>query len=196
MKKHIFGFVLFGLIVASFALVYAFFNAPSIPPRETVQPPVAQTETREEKPYYCNIRRNKLSYEVQGSQFFLDENKVISKIKITWNGYAKAPNKVYLDGHFFTLENKNSNAFGDSQILDEPFKDSNEKVFTIVTNVSSNRKFDEKVNLYGGFEISDKMPEAGGHGITLADSHQVLFVHGKNSMNKNVEMPDKNSGLK
>ena len=44
MKKHILGVALFSFIVASFAFIYAFFYAPSIPSKEAVKPPLSRTE--------------------------------------------------------------------------------------------------------------------------------------------------------
>ena len=100
MKKHIFGFVLFSLVIASFALVYAFFNAPSIPPAEAVKPPVAPTETRAEKPY----DRNNLSFEVLSSQYFVKENKIVSQIRVKYNGSIRvAPSKIYVNTTFSSV---------------------------------------------------------------------------------------------
>jgi len=156
MKKHIFGFVLFGLIVASFAFVYAFFNAPSIPSTETVKPPVAQTETPEEKPYYCNLRRNNLSYEVLSSQYWLEDNLIVSKIRVTYNGSIRvAPSKIYVNTTFSSVGNIGKDGFGDSQIVENPFSESREKIVTISSKVTTANKLQPNENLYVLASVTD-----------------------------------------
>ncbi|HVE55841.1 MAG TPA: hypothetical protein VNB22_03370 [Pyrinomonadaceae bacterium] len=193
MKKHIFGFVLFGLIVASFALVYAFFNAPSIPPVEAVTPPVAQTETREEKPYYCDLRRNKLSYEVLSSQYFVEENRIVSQIRITFNGSIRtAPSKIYVNTTFSSVGNIGKDGFGDSQIVENPFSDSREKVVTITSRVTNEEKIKPNENLYILALVTDydsSRNYKNSEDITQAKA--VLFVYGKNSVTNDVKMRGK-----
>lgn len=178
MKKHILGFAFFALIVASFVFVYAFFSAPSLPPKEAVKPPVAMTETRVEKPYFCRYKSNKLSYEVISSQFIASENKLVSKIKVSWNGYAEAPNKVYLTSLFTAVKNNQKETFGSVEILDQPFKNSNEKIVTLKTSASGNTKITEKSNLYARFSLNDNLSkDKTNDESSLSEPQQVLFIH-------------------
>lgn len=188
MKKHIFGFVLFSLVIASFALVYAFFNAPSIPPKEAVKPPVAQTETREEKPYFCNLRRNNLSFEVQSSQFDLDNNKLTSKVKVYWNGNENPPKQIYLTGNLFTLAQKETSKSIEPLVFTSAFNNRREATLVVLSNFGEEIKFDQRQNLYVNlkFSESDSSENYSKPSINLAEANQVLFVHGESSVIKNT----------
>jgi len=198
MKKHIFGFMLFSFVIASFAFVYTFFNVPSIPPVEAVKPPVSQAETREEKPYYCNLKRNNLSYEVLSSQYFVEENKIVSQIRVTLNGSIRvAPSKIYVNTTFSTVGNIGEDGFGDSQIIENPFADSRQKLVTVVSKVSRSKKIDVGGNLYVLASVTDYDGSVNyKRGGDVTEAKAVLFVYGKNSAPRNVEMPSRNSGLK
>jgi len=186
MKKHIFGFVLFSLIVASFVLVYAFFNTPSIPPKEAVKPPIARMETREEKPYYCNLRRNKISFEVQNSQFDLDKNELTSKVKVYWNGNENPPKQIYLTGNLFTLDQKEISKTIEPMVFTGTFNNRREATLIVLSKIDKEIKFDERQNLYLNLKFSenDSSENYSKPSKNLAEASQVLFVHGENSVIK------------
>ena len=182
MKKHIFGAALFSLIVASFAFIYAFLYAPSIPPKEAVKPPLSQTEVRTEKPTYCNLKRNKLTYDVQSSQFDLDDKKLTSTVKITWNGSGEPPKEVFGKTELFTLDRKDfSKSFG-QMTFTKVFENRNEATLIVVAKLDkSDKTIDERQNLYVSFnfsEIEDAKNDSSAS-KNLTEVHQVLFVHGK-----------------
>jgi hypothetical protein len=149
MKKHILGVALFCLIVASFVLIYTFFYAPSIPPKEAVRPPVSRTETRPEKPFTCFPKSSKISHEVLSSQYFVDENKIVSKIRVTYNGAIRlAPSKIYVGTTFSSVGNIGKEGLGDTEMIENPFSESREKIVTVVSKVSGGKKIDIDENLY------------------------------------------------
>lgn len=186
MKKHIFGFALFSFIVASFVFTYAFFSAPSLVSKEAVKPPVAQYEPREEKPYSCNLRKNKLSYEVLSSQYLVDENKIVSKIRIDYNGSIRvAPSKIYVGTTFSSAGNIGKNGYGDQVTIENPFSEGRERIVTIVSNVTDGKKIDIDENLYVTVTVGDY------DGTTdyrrngeITQAKSVLFVYGKDSLPK------------
>lgn len=181
MKKHIFGFVLFSLIVASFVLVYAFFNAPSIPPIEAVKPPISRTETREEKPYYCNLRRNKISFEVQSSQFDLEKNKLTSKVKVYWNGNENPPKQIYLTGNLFTLDQKEISKTIEPMVFTGTFNNRREATLVVLSKIGEDTKFDKRQNLYLNLKFSEdnSSENYSKPSKNLTEASQVLFVHGE-----------------
>ena len=185
MKKHIFGFALFSFIVASFVFTYAFFSAPSLVSKEAVKPPVAQYEPREEKPY-CNFRKNKLSYEVLSSEYFVDENKLVSKIRVSYNGAIRiAPSKIYVGATYSSAGNIGKNGFGDQLTVENPFVGTREKIVTIVSKVANGKKIDIDENLYVTVKVGDYDGSSNYQSndeVTQAKS--VLFVYGKDSMDK------------
>ena len=186
MKKHIFGFALFSFIVASFVFTYAFFSAPSLVSKEAVKPPVAQYEPREEKPYTCNFRKNKLSYEVLSSEYLVDENKLVSKIRIVYNDSIRvAPSRIYVGTTYSSAANIGKSGYGDQLTIENPFSEGREKTVTIVSNVAGGKKIDIDENLYvtvtvGDYDGSTNYRRNGE--VTQAKS--VLFVYGKDSMDK------------
>ena len=181
MKKHIFGFMLFSLIVASFVMVYAFFYAPACPPKEAVKPPVPQTISRTEPQTYCNMNKNKLSYEVLSSQYFVDENKIVSKIRVSLNGSVRvAPSKIYVGMIFSTAGKSSASQFGEYEIVENPFAESREKIVTIVSKSVDGRTIDIDENLYARASVSDSYEGS----VKSTDNTQpkaVLFVYGEKS---------------
>lgn len=184
MRKHIIGFALFSFIVASFVFTYAFFSAPSLVSKEAVKPPVSQYEPREEKPYTCNFRKNKLSYEVLSSQYFVDENKIVSKIRVSLND-SVAPSRIYIGTTFSSAGNIGKNGYGDQLTVENPFAEGREKIVTVTSKVADGIKFDIDENLYvlvavDDYDGSRNYKREGD--VTQAKS--VLFVYGKNSMDR------------
>lgn len=183
MKKHIFGFMLFSLIVASFGLVYAFFYAPAIPPKEAVKPPVPQMVSRTEPRSYCNLNKNKLSYEVLSSQYFVDENKIVSKIRVSLNGSVRvAPSKIYVGTSFSSAGNIGGKGFGDYQTVENPFAESREKIVTVVSKVWDGKKIDIDENLYVLVSVTDTDGSTNYKKNTdVTQAKAVLFVYGDKS---------------
>ncbi len=189
MKKHIFGFAIFSIIFASFALVYAFFYAPSIPPKEAVKPPLAPTETREVKPYSCypkRIKEKDFSYYVVNSSYFKPENKFVSKIILYWNGKGEAPKQISIRPRIFTMENYENAQVLMEKTLVEPFKEGNSKTITVESNFVLSGLGTAQPNLYVAFDVLDG---ANGSYLTnenvgLAGAHQVLLVYGNSPVVK------------
>jgi hypothetical protein len=181
MKKHIFGFLLFSFIVASFGLIFAFFYAPSIPPKESVKPPVPQTVERVEKPYSCPTKRNKISYEVLNSKFDLDGNELISKVKVSWTGSGAPPSQIYVRTELFTLVRNELTKTLETVTFEEVFENRSEATLIVVSKLDKvDSKIDEKQNLYVTFNFSEEFPTENysNSGKNVAEAHPVLFVHG------------------
>ncbi len=179
MKKHIFGFALFSLIVASFVFAYAFLCAPSIPSKEAVKPPVSQKELRSEKPYSCYPKRNKLSYEVLSSQYFVAENKIVSKIRVSFNGsIGMAPSKIYVTTTYSSAGNVGKDGFGENKVLENPFAYTRELVVDVVSRVSSGKKLDIDENLYALVSVTDYDGSANyKNNEDITKAKPVLFVY-------------------
>ncbi len=193
MKKHIFGFAMFCLIVASFALVYTFFYAPAIPPKETVKPPVALTEVSKERPYTCRMNRNKVSYEVQSAVFDFENNKFISKITLYWEGRGTPPKEILVEPELFTLENveksvADSKAIGPKTLVD-PFKDGDQATVTIEYNFVQSNQVSRDNNMYVVFNFRDKEGDyLMKTNKTLPEAYQVLVNFGKSPTVKTMKM--------
>ena len=184
MGKHILGFAIFSFIFISFAFAFAFFKTP-IPQITEVKHPYSI----EEPTTKCRKKPEKtqgISARVISSQLFLDENKVVSKIKIGWENYSAPPAQLHVKVTFFNLKDGNRNSFGDLHILENPFSNSREKIITVVSRISDNKKFDEKENLYAFFDIYKDVPtvkyDEGNR--DLAYAKEVLIVHGDGSIIK------------
>jgi hypothetical protein len=167
------------LIVVSFALVYAFFTAPLIPPNETVKPPISQTETREERPYSCQLKRNKFSYEVLSSQFDLDKNELITKVKVTWNGYGQPPEQIYIKTELFTLDQKKSVKSLDPIKFSGMFENRREATLIVISKTGKENNFDERQNLYSKLQVTESFPfnNYSNADKNLEEANQVLIVH-------------------
>ena len=182
MKKHILGVALFSLIVASFAIIYAFFYTPSLPPKEAVKPPVSQTVTREEKTYSCRFSRDQVSFEVLSSQFDLETKKITTKIKLSWNGEERAPKEVYTNLQLVTAGEFNKPVYIIEQKIVNPFNNGNQTITTIESEIPATVKIKEKENLYAFFSFSENVP-AYSDIRAQKKSYQVLFIHGSKLRN-------------
>ena len=181
MRKHIFGFALFILIFASFALVYAFFYAPSIPTNEAVKPPITQMEMRTEKPYSCQFKRNKLSYKVISSEFDIENNELTSKIKIFWNGYGEPPKRIFANVNFYT---NNGIVFKQLEPMSFTKVFENRTEATLIVQkkfYELDRKINERENLYFDLNFSEYYPdevESADRDDDFSKASQVLLIHG------------------
>ncbi len=181
MKKHILGLGIFGFIFASFAFAFAFFYAPPIPQIGEV---MEKIETRQSTIKYektsCFTKRNKdLTSKVVSSQLFLDDDKIISEIKLSWNGAGEPPEKVSVTTNFFTLKNQDASSFETVNVFDKPFANSTEKTFTVVSKISGNQKIEKQNNFYVVSSISDYNSPDKSVDLNkrLGEATQVLFVH-------------------
>jgi len=188
MKKHILGLGIFSFIFASFAFAFAFFYVPPIPQiGEVADKTEAEQSIKKFEKTSCFRKRTKeLSSEVVSSQLFLDEEKIISEIKLSWNGSGEPPQKVSVVTNFFTLKNEGKSSFGTLQVFDKPFNGVTEKTFTVVSKISDNQRIGKHNNFYvissaSDYYSADKTvePDKG-----TAEATQVLFVHGNSSIIK------------
>ena len=186
MKKHILGLGVFGFIFASFAFAFAFFYAPPIPQigevRETDE--IRQSNKKHEKTSCFRKKTKEITSSVVSSQLFLEDQKIISEIKLSWNGAGAPPKVVNVTTNFFTLKNQDKSSFETLNILVAPFKDSTEKTFTVVSKISGSQKIEKQNNFYAVSSISDynSADEKNEVKNQLDQATQVLFVHGSDSV--------------
>lgn len=194
MKKHIFGFVLFSFIVASFALVYAFFSAPSIPSRETVKPPVtAPVEVRSEKPM-CNYKRTKdFSYSVESANYFADKNLLMTKVTLSWNGNGAPPREISVQPRVFTLGDTEVTFPLKSGTFVEPFKNGNTKTIYLESDWRVSQYKNNSPNFYVVFDVSDNVSGKNltSEKVNIAEAHQILYVYGDDSVIKRSKFAEK-----
>ena len=150
MKKHIFGFALFGFIFTIFAVAFAYFYAPPLPQIFAVDEKIYVKEITaiDNKPTYCKKQENKLSAEVINSQYFVGKNKLISEVKLVWNGTGEPPKKVSVTTMFSDLDKSYGHSFGDVQIIENPFESASEKVLTFVSRGEENMNIAKDENFY------------------------------------------------
>lgn len=186
MKKHIFGFVLFGFIVVSFALVYMVFNAPLIPKVEEVKLPIYQQETQTERPIYCSKKMKGFSYYVVSSQYSLEKNKLISKITLFWKGNGEAPKKISVQPRIFTLANYEQAMSLNAETFIEPFKEGNSKTIVIESKFIQNGVSNERTNFYVVFDFLNNSDGTylTNEKATFSDANQVLLDYGESSVIK------------
>lgn len=177
MKKHLFGFAIFGFIFVSFAVAFAYFYAPPIPQiSEVNQQPVYHSEI-ETSCWKKSKQSKNIQYEVISSQYFYSENKIVSKIKLNWNGYGNAPRKVSVAAMFAWSNDLQKTGNGTSQFFESPFAHSKSNIITVVSEFGSD-KFDRKKNLYAFFTIFDENSETNNpKTFTSLSPTPVVFVH-------------------
>ena len=186
MKKHLFGLAIFSFIFAAFAFAFAFFYAPQIPQLAEVDEKVSDKQhigIYGKTSCFRNNRKN-ISVQVVNSQYFSDEDKIISEIKLDWNGAGAPPEKIYLTTLISASANNAENSFGGVvQILEEPFEDGTRKTFKVVSRGSHNKKVNKQNNLYvvaSASEFSGEETEQINKNVS--EAKEVVFVHGESSI--------------
>jgi hypothetical protein len=192
MKKHLFGLAVFSFIFAAFALTSAFFYAPPIPQVAEIEENYAAAHriVSYEKTSCFRSSRKKLSAEVINSQYFFDQDKIISEVKLVWRGSGIPPEKVYLTTIVSGSEDKPSAAFGGVyQVLEAPFQSGREKTFTVISRESGNIKIKKQDNLYVVTAVSEfSGVETGAinksvyNDKSFSEAKEVVFVHGESSI--------------
>lgn len=181
MKKHILGFTIFAFIVGSFVSVWALFGyftqtIPNVPKVESDNLPVFKSEKRKS----CDMKSEKISYEVFNSYYFAEENVVISTLKLKWNGYGAPPEKVFIKTTIFTSENDTVN-FENGTFLSDVFENGREVTVTIKTNPSESLRDLLKKNFYADFSVSTDIKETTKARLST-NPQQVVVVHGDRSI--------------
>jgi hypothetical protein len=186
MKKHIFGFMLFSLIVASFVVVYAFFYAPSIPSPEAVKPPVPRTETRAEKPFCYPKRSKDFSYEVESANYYAEQGKLVTKVRIHWNGRGDAPKKISVQPRILTADNYGKNLALKAETFFAPFTDGNDKMVTIESKFVLDGVGSGPPNLYVALDFADALKgiALSSEKAGLSEAHHILYVFPESSQIK------------
>ena len=78
----------------------------------------------------------------------MEENKIVSTIRIALDENASLPEKIYVSTTYSSVGNIGKDGFGDYIILESPFIKSRELVVDIVSKVSNDSKITKKENLY------------------------------------------------
>ena len=183
MKKHVFGFALFGFIFVSFAFGFALFRTTQISIERKFKPMVV---TGEEKTF-CPKRVSEagaLSHEVISSYFFYDEERIVSKIRVSWNRTSPPPGKISVSA-FFAYDSEYGDNFSVSEIIENPFAESNERIVTISTDVSKRAPISRKANIYVHTFANES--DGSNNAKTPNDAMlttPVVFVHGASSVIK------------
>ena len=177
MKKHILGFAIFSFIFASFAFAFTYFYAPPIPQISEVKIPVYQFESRNT----CRKKRStatNIKYEIISAQYFYNQNKIISKIKLTWNGVGDAPSKINIVAKIGTSDELSNERIISPQFFDKPFLSSNFSIVELVIDNLGTERFDRKKNLYADFTIFDENSDTDNPDtFGSMNPTSVVFVH-------------------
>ena len=186
MKQHILGLAIFSFIFASFAVVFAFFNTPSLP--EIAE---AEQNNNGKQPFFsygnfCSRgSRKNLSVEVVNSELHFDKGRIISEVKLTWNGVDTPPKGIYLLTTVNSISaEKSVNSFdGVYRILKNPFENATEKTIKVVSRMSVNKQIKTEDNLSViaiASEFTDDQTEETNK--SYSERKEVVFVHGENSI--------------
>ena len=184
MKKHILGFAIFSLIVGSFVSVWALFGfftqpIPVVPKVESDRLPVFKSEKRRS----CNMKRDKISYEViKPSYYFADEKVIVSTIKLKWNGYGSPPEVVSLIPKISTADQSTTDFFSASEkTFRDVFTDQKEVTLTLKTYPKNTSDISLNDNFYMDFKITT---DRGLNSNSLKNPHQIVVVHGESSIRR------------
>jgi hypothetical protein len=184
MRKHILGFAVFNLIVISFGLIYAFIYVPAIPKSDEVTQPVTPArQPAVSYDYRASCHQNKakkISSEIISSNYYFNENKIVTKVRVTLGGAAPTPDKIFISADYSAARNLGKDGFGDRQMIANPFAIGRERIFTVVSPVSKNAGLSPRENLYVLVNVTD-LDGSGlsGSSNDLTQTKEVLFVHDK-----------------
>jgi len=170
MRKHIFGFLVFVLIVAVFGIAHSYLGIGRI---EKAKPPTFET-------VHLTGSRRTLTYDVKSVMFDLDTGKLISQIHLTWNGGEYPPDTLWISPSISNDQKRSTTAFPSDRI-NWPFKNGNQVIVTTETPDSNSIAIDGKDNYYALFAFSDDATVIHSSIRELTPRPPVLFVHGESS---------------
>lgn len=179
MKKHVFGFALFVLIVVAFTFVFAFFRAGAIPEVLAVEDP----KSLPVRSIIIDHAAKSIPHEVIGAYFDLDSGKLISKIKVKLD--KNGPKELIVRAELTVFQSFRSELCSPARV--QSFSSENEAIVVFEENVVNAGQIDRNDNLYVSFSVYDKAfsPDDAEIQGDLATIQQVLFVHGNESILKN-----------
>lgn len=182
MKKHIIGFTIFAFIVGSFVSIWALcgYFTQEIPNVSKVESDELPIFASDKKTSCFPKRRGKLSYEVVDSYYFVDEQKVVSTLKLSWNGYGISPKNLTVVPKVLNSNNRELMLLNnDGKFLKDIFSGNNE-VFVTVSSDTYKSAIQRKDNFYVTFEI---VSDDGYLNVEQNSApHQVIVVHGESSI--------------
>ncbi|MBC7901236.1 MAG: hypothetical protein H7070_14415 [Saprospiraceae bacterium] len=175
MKKHVFGFVIFSVIVVTFIAI--FFAADRLR-----MPSVNEVEIRDERVIVsCPTSRSAvLPHKVQSVQFDLDSKKLIVKIRV---GVGRSPQKLFVNAK---LSDLNGFSFDFVETATVALNNRNEAYLSFETYVPDSERIDRTQNFYFSAVVSESAFTDVEHLQNNGAAHmrQVLFVHGNASILK------------
>lgn len=187
MRKHIFGFAVFSFIFASFAIVFAFINAPAIPKGDAVEVfgvPVYKSE----KPSSCHKSAKEIKnvrYSVLSSEYFSGDETLVTVIKVDWNGDNDLPKEIAAEVSYSTAKNWRGRNFVTVKRFVNPFADSRSKIMTIVSKVKYDNgdTLNSKDNNYAIVNVSDNVRKVLESELRndLIEPTPIVYVHGEKS---------------
>lgn len=173
MKRHIFGFAIFLMIVGLTVIAYSFF-------KPFVIPEVPKTVSVEnDRPYSCWTDRRPVSARVLTAEYDVWSGELVADIKLSWNGRGKAPDRLYYN---VLLMNK---GYGpdtwalNSDVALEPFEGSGTTIKRVRFSRSAMEKFQDLDNIYVHVEAAEdgKFASTQPERISSAKYLPVLKVH-------------------
>lgn len=182
MKKHIIGFTIFAFIVGSFVSIWALFGyftqtIPNIPTVQTDYKPVFESDRRTS----CfRQKRENVTYEIVDSYYFDDEKKIVSTVKVKWNGLGAAPTKVLFSPKYF-IGGKEMKNYGSAESRSITFTNFNREINTSIISDVSLSKYDLKENVFVNLDI----PTGAEYKVSrdaMPGMFPVTAVHGESSI--------------
>ena len=179
MKKHIFGLALFSIIVGSFVFLWALFGyftqpIPVVPKVESERLPVFKSENRPS----CNMKKQLVNYEVISSQYLKDEEKLVSQLKIRWNGKGETPDKIFIETVVRSTEDFGTPRFEDTRIIYQPLENRKEAVIFVESKINDLGENGDNQNFYAYYNISTD----GVDNYFNTKANSIIFVHGRDSI--------------
>jgi hypothetical protein len=173
MRKHLFGFTLFSLIVGSAVMIYPLVRSYEIP---TVP---LEINMGNDKKYACDYMNERISYRIVSAEFDVNTGKFTSLIEIKWNESSLPPETVYMS--LFLLENLQDpeKLTIAPNVLEQPFENGNRFIATVSISQKTARKFRDWNNIYAyvDFAKDGKFPSTHEERLLKYELIPVLKIH-------------------
>lgn len=183
-RSHLIGFGLFNFVVVAFVLVFAFFNTKPIPQVAKVDQP----ETMYQSKTGCGMKsRNThhqdvpgISHEILSSQYFLNEQRIVTKVLIKRENEAIAPDRIFVSVSYSANLDEAKKDFRTSEQVSDPFAATDERLVTIVSDLSGKKRLGSDRDVYALVNVTDNDPARELKNIgDITRAKEVLFVYGE-----------------
>lgn len=152
MKKHVFGFAVFALIVTAALVADDFLTPAEICPNA---PSVSRFDIPDQDPELNPANFRDLTVKTTTAVYFVDRNNLNSQATLVWSGAGEPPKMLFVEPRLYTTSRLETSVALPGKLITDPFANGNTANVKFDTSTVIGRV--KKENMYLSFSVKDKI---------------------------------------